>query len=404
MNYFCYIGYGSMFKKVNNIFLVYYGSFNTKCGSNIHILELLTNFKKYVNLIMFAPGQKNVNHTLSGIKYVPVIDNKYLIQPSYEFMLSFYLLYYSIKNKPDVLYLRQNSFPFFPIILCKVLKIPSVVEVNGLVIDELKVTNSVSFAYRIFSYLALLSEKLNYKYSDRIISVTDGLKDELIKLYSIPENKIFVINNGANTDLFKPMDQESVKAELRLEKSKKYVCFVGHLAAWQGVEFLIYASRIILEKYPNTRFLVVGDGIMKSKLLEITSELGLLDKFIFTGNVPYENVPLYINASDICVAPFVKERNVKIGLSALKTYEYFACGKPIVASSIPGVKDLLELSGGGISVSPENPDELANAVVELILDEKKRNLMGERGRKYVLENHSWERVTRKILDICNDII
>ncbi len=68
-----------MFKKVNNIFLVYYGSFNTRSGSNIHILELLGNFKKYTNVIMFAPGQKSVNRALSGVKYVPVIDNKYLV-------------------------------------------------------------------------------------------------------------------------------------------------------------------------------------------------------------------------------------------------------------------------------------------------------------------------------------
>jgi len=393
-----------MFKKVNNIFLVYYGSFNTKSGSNVHILELLGNLKKYIDVVMFAPGQKSVDRSLTGIKYVPVIDNKYLVQPSYEFILSFYLLYSCITKRPDVLYLRQNSFPFFPIILCKALKIPSIVEVNGLVLDELKVNpDSKSFAYRVFSYLALRSEKLNYRYCDRIVSVTDKLKYELVRLYSIPEEKIFVINNGANTDLFKPMDQKQTKAKIGLEDSKRYVCFVGHLAGWQGVEFLIHASPFILEKFPDVRFLVVGDGVMKDKLIEMATELELSDKFVFTGRVPYESVPLYINASDICVAPFIMERNSKIGLSALKTYEYLACGKPIVASSIPGVKDLIESSGGGISVTPENPEEFAAAVVKLLSDKNTRTLMGEKGRKYVLKNHSWNGVARKILDICNDI-
>lgn len=394
-----------MFKKVNNIFLVYYGSFNTKSGSNIHILELLRNLKKYTDIVLFAPGQKSVDRTLPWIKYVPVIDNKYLVQPSYEFMLSFYLLYSCIKNRPDVLYLRQNSFPFFPIILCKIFKIPSIVEVNGLVLDELKVNpDSKSFTYRVFSYLALRSEKFNYRYCDRIVSVTDKLRDELVRLYSIPKDKVYVINNGANTDVFKPLDRELAKAELGLENSKKYICFVGHLAAWQGVEFLIYASPLILEKCSDARFLVVGDGVMKDKLLEITSVLGLSDKFIFTGRIPYERVPLYINAADVCVAPFIKERNSKIGLSALKTYEYLACGKPIVASSIPGVKDLIEFSGGGISVTPENPEELAAAVVKLLSNENTRAVMGEKGRRYVVENHGWDGVARKIMDMCRDLI
>ncbi len=395
----------TMSKKVNNIFLVFYGSFNIKSGSSIHILELFNNLKIYTNIVLFAPCPKGVNRAISGIKYVPVINNKYLIQPSYELMLAFYLLYSCIKNRPDVLYLRQNSFPFCPMFICKILKIPLVVEVNGLVLDELEVNmNSKSFAYKVFSYLALRSEKLNYKHCDRIVSVTDKLKDEIVSLYSIPEDKIFVVNNGANTDLFKPMDREQVKKELRLESSKKYICFVGHLAAWQGVEFLIYASPLIIEKHPEVRFLVIGDGVMKNKLLKITSELRLSDKFIFTGRVPYESVPLYINASDICVAPFIKRRNSKIGLSALKIYEYLACGKPIVASSIPGVKDLIEFSGGGIAVNPENPGELATAILGLISDESTRAILGEKGRKYIVENHSWNGVARKILEVCNGII
>lgn len=394
-----------MFKKVSSIFLVYYSSFTTKSGSNIHILELLKNLKKYTDVVLFAPGQKGVDRNFSEIKYVPVIDNKYLIQPSYEFILSFYLLFSCIKNRPDVLYLRQNSFPFFPIALCKLLGISSIVEVNGLVMDELKVSpDSKSFAYRVFSYLALRSERFNYRYCDRIVSVTDKLKNELVRVYSVPAEKVHVINNGANTDIFKSLDRKQARAELGLDDSKKYVCFVGHLAAWQGVEFLIHSAPLILDKCPEVRFLVVGDGIMKDKLQKIASERGISDKFIFTGRVPYENVPVYINAADVCVAPFIKERNSKIGLSALKTYEYLACGKPIVASSIPGVKDLIDLSGGGISVPPENPGELANAVVKLISDENMRNAMGEKGRKYVVENHSWDGVARKILYICDEIV
>jgi glycosyltransferase involved in cell wall biosynthesis len=394
-----------MSKKVSKIFLVYYSSFTTKSGSNVHILELLKNLQKYADVALFAPGQKGIERDFSGIKYVPVIDNKYLIQPSYEFILFFYLLYSCIKNRPEVLYLRQNSFPFFPIALCKILNIHSIVEVNGLVMDELSVSpDSKSFAYRVFSFLALRSERFNYKYCDRIVSVTDKLKDELVKLYSVPEEKVIVINNGANTDIFKPLDQEKSREKLKLDNSKKYVCFVGHLAAWQGVEFLIYSAPYILKECPDVRFLVVGDGVMKEKLLKIASETGVTDKFTFTGRIPYENVPVYINAADVCVAPFIKDRNSKIGLSALKTYEYLACGKPIVASDIPGVKDLIDLSGGGISVPSENPEELARAVIELISDQKMQNIMGEQGRKYVIENHSWDGVAKKILGICHEII
>lgn len=88
--------------------------------------------------------------------------------------------------------------------------------------DELKVDpNSQSFAYRVFSHLALRSENFNYKHCDRIVSVTDKLRDELVRLYSVPESKIYVINNGANTDVFKPLVRTDKKKNCGLKTQKK---------------------------------------------------------------------------------------------------------------------------------------------------------------------------------------
>jgi len=84
-----------------------------------------------------------------------------------------------------------------------------------------------------------------------------------------------------------------------------------------------------------------------------------------------------VNAADVCVTPFIKEINPKIGLPALKKLEYLAFGKPTVASNVLGVKDLIESSGEGISVTLENPEELAAAVVKLVSDEKHRSLWGK---------------------------
>src|SRR5690606_2863783 len=146
--------------------------------------------------------------------------------------------------------------------------------------------------------------------------------------------------------------QEICRKELGLELETPYVCFVGNLAPWQGVEYLVKAAPSILSRFPECHFLIVGDGVMKDNLLKLCRELGVEDKFIFTGVVAYDRVPLYINASDICAAPFILARNAKIGLSPLKLYEYMACGKTVVASNISGVSDVLEASGGGILVPP----------------------------------------------------
>jgi glycosyltransferase involved in cell wall biosynthesis len=116
--------------------------------------------------------------------------------------------------------------------------------------------------------------------------------------------------------------------------------------------------------------------------------------------VPYDRVPVYINASDVCAAPFILARNAKIGLSPLKLYEYMACGKPVVASDISGVADALEASKGGLPVPSENPEALAEAISKLLENPELRADMGSKGLSYVTENYSWYSVAKQVDGVC----
>lgn len=388
------------------LFIIYGRQLDLFNGSNVHAIEVFNNLQNLgVDVFLFSKSSKNGNFKSSNIIEVPSTHfafpfANYLNIFIYQLSLFLYLIYYSIKIRPDLFYTRLAGNSISSTIVSSLLKIIQVGEVNGLTIDEMIIQGSSNLNIKI----ARLIEGINFGGCSKLVAVTSGVKKGLIDLYSIPESKIVVINNGANTDLFIPMDKSKVKSDLNMDKSSYYICFVGNLVSWQGVEYLIKAAPLILKEHTNTRFLIVGDGIMKKEWMQLVDDLGLSDKFFFTGRVPYEKVPVYINASDICVAPFIRERNAKIGLSALKTYEYLACGKPLVASSIHGVKDLIEVSGGGVSVTPEDPEELAAAVIKLLPDENAKNSMGDKGRRYVVENHSWCSVARKVLAVCKDAI
>ena len=200
------------------------------------------------------------------------------------------------------------------------------------------------------------------------------------------------------------MDQTTVKEELSLDHENKYVCFVGKLAPWQGVEYLVQAAPIVLKKIQEARFLIVGDGMMQNELVDMVKKLGLQDKFVFIGSVPFEDVPKYINASDVCVAPFSGiERNVKYGFSAIKLYEYMACAIPFVTTSVCGITEDIVNNQTGLVVDVDNPEYLAESIIFLLIEKEIRNKMGENGRKYVLEGHSWENTARKVVHICKNI-
>lgn len=379
-------------------FLIYNGFLNSKNGSNTHVVELAKNLSDTIDVTFFVRKSTNNMHTNLNVVNIPVLNMFPFTAISHQLMLLFYLFYYSIVKRPDIIYARQDGFSFSLPLIQIIFKKPYIVEINGLLDDEAKMLKSPGFTRKFKSR----SEKINYKLADKIVAVTKGIKDGIVEQFNVDPQKIHVISNGANIDMFKPLDQN--KCKLELDPSINYVCFVGNLAPWQGVEYLIQAAPLILSKCPNVNFLIVGDGIMKDKWMQLAEVIGVSDKFIFTGSVPYEKIPLYINASGICVAPFPKARNEKIGLSPLKLYEYMACGKPVVASNIKGVGNLLELEQTGIAVPPENPDDLATAIIKLLKNESIRKKMGINSRKCVVENHSWASVAEKVANVCKNTI
>jgi glycosyltransferase involved in cell wall biosynthesis len=281
-------------------------------------------------------------------------------------------------------------------------KPPIVMLVHGIVSDEVLSKNLIKKHSLAYKFLQIM-EKKAYKLCNKIIAVTGGINKYLVKEFHINPYKIVVIPNAVDPDLFKPMDKGRCISDLKLNETNCYICFVGNLTPWQGVDYLVKAAPLILNEIPNAKILIVGDGLMSGELINLVEKTGVSDNVIFTGAVPHEEVPKYINASDVCVATFIKERNMSIGLSPLKIFEYTACEKPIVSSRIPNL-EFVEDQNAGILVEPENPEELAKATIKLLKGEKLGEEMGRNGREYVVKNHGWEAVARRVAEVCESVI
>ena len=305
----------------------------------------------------------------------------------------------------DILYTRNVPFALFALLIKKIKKSKLVLELNGLYSEDWK---SEKRYYKInikkmWSYLEIFVAKK----ADAIIAVAPGIRDILIKK-GINKDKIMVIANGANIDLFKPVDDALTIKELQtrynISENDNVIIFVGNLMRWHGVEYLIKSAPIVLKTFPNTKLLIVGDGRIKRELISMTEKMDVSANFIFTGAVPYKSVPLCINVSDVCIAPFIRTRNDRLGLSPIKIYEYLACGKPVVASNIKGVGDLLDNSNSGIVVTPEDPTELANAIIKLCKDGQLRKKMGNNGRELVVNNYSWGITAKKTIEVFRNLL
>ena len=283
------------------------------------------------------------------------------------------------------------------ILIAKLARCPVVTEINGSFSDEHGPNKTV--IHKLINNILRYISNQSILHSDQIVTVTLNLKKMIQDELNISSEKIIVITNGANLKLFHPAQKNLSCERLGLPGDFNYICFVGSLVSYQGVEHIIQAAPSILATFPDTRFLIVGDGPMKNEWVQLSHGIKVLDKFIFTGKVPYEKIPLYINASEICV---VYKKPFKSGFSPLKLYEYMACGKPVVASNVDGFEILEQLKAGSL-VKPEDANELAKAIIKLLKDRQLREIMGRNGIEYV-KTQSWEAVTRKVEKVCEGVI
>jgi glycosyltransferase involved in cell wall biosynthesis len=357
-------------------------------GDTTHIKELVGNLSKFAEIdVIKANGIIASERTPSLLKALGVMlglaKTAFLIQ----------------KRRPDIIYTRDSQ-SIFTFLLAKLFRLPMILEINGLFIDEWRIATRPSRMRRWISYIIGLLNEKTYKYADHLVVVTPKIKKVLEIEHKINPGKISVIENGANTDLFHPIDCSEARSKLQLSEDFRYVCFVGAFYNWQGLPNLIKCVPLVLSECPDTRFIIVGDGPAKSEIIELSEEMGLADKVTFTGLVPYSQVPLYIDASDICVVP---KRPLQSGYSPLKLYEYMACGKPVVATRTDGF-EVLEENRAGLLVNPEDPHEFASALTRLLCDPQLRKQMGENGRRYVVDNRSWESVARKVFGVCQTVV
>ena len=227
--------------------------------------------------------------------------------------------------------------------------------------------------------------------------VTHEIADKLInKLPRLTGNDYTILPSGANIDLFVPMPKKAARSKLKIDPTTKVVGFVGTLANYQGIDTLIDASGSIIAEEQNTVFFIIGEGPMKRNWQQRTRRACLLKHFRFLGQIEYHELPVWINAMDVCVAPFLRIAGTR---SPVKIFDYLACGRPVVASRIDGTTDVFKQSGGVHLVEPEHPQRLAAAIVDILQNEQNGDRMGRKGRDFVVANYDRVKIANTVVSL-----
>jgi glycosyltransferase involved in cell wall biosynthesis len=367
-------------------------------GSVIHIKEVIGGLEKrghQVGLVGNARGEIEPADHFYNICPKTLFRFKFLGRGSKSYFISSVLLFLTllkILRHYDLIYARDFHTVIIALIPRLLFNKKLVFEINGLASEEQRLKKHSPMNW-IFAIGIQKAEKIAARCSDRIVSVTPQIAAYLIKYFHCQPERVEVIGNGVNTKRFYPIhDEDSLWSErkrLGITKEDVVIAFIGNLAPWQGVNILIESAFQLLVNNKNLKFLIVGEGFLRHFLQKRVSDSKYEKKFIFTGMIQYEDIPVLINLADICVAPFISRRNRITGVSPIKVFEYMACGKPVICSRIDGL-EFVEVEGAGRLVEPEDVIGLEKELYDLIKAPQNGIKMGQKGLQVARERFSWE--------------
>jgi glycosyltransferase involved in cell wall biosynthesis len=244
--------------------------------------------------------------------------------------------------------------------------------------------------------------------ADMIITVSNAMKDELIGL-GFPAEKIQVVYNGVDPQKY---SREQVSDEKVREVRQQYglkdndvmVLFLGRLVWVKGIDKLIASMTHVLQKIPDAKLVIVGLGDMRVYLERMVQNLKLQDvvKFRFEF-IPEEERIAHYAACDVAVFPSVYE---PFGIVAL---EAMSMEKPVVvgASGVSGMREVVVPSGQeqcGFHVNPNDPTDIAWAIVNAVQDPQRKLQLGQNGRKKVLQEFTWDVIAKKTIQCYNELL
>ncbi len=360
-------------------------------GSVRHVIEVVNRLSERGHEVtVFVPEGEGSMPDIEADKLVTFPDLDGYVGFLFQVLIcTWRMIVLALRRTPDCFYAREMLYTSHTALLAKALGIPHVVEINGFQPEEVQTDDEYN---TLLFPMLVVAEALNYWLSDLLITISKRTREKVINFYRVTPHKVETIRNGVNTERCRPMNTGECRELINVDPSAFWVGFLGYLFPWSGVDYLIKATALVTEEISNLKVMVIGSGTWGDHLPQLARENGVDEQCLFTGEIPWKDVPTYLNCLDVGVSPYTTERDT---LDSLKTYEYMACGIPTITSDIPEVNQIVESHECGLVVQPEDQNALAQAIKTLYFDQSLRNEMANNARNAALSYYDWSRTVDK---------
>jgi glycosyltransferase involved in cell wall biosynthesis len=302
-------------------------------------------------------------------------------------------------RKTRCIYQRHASFRIDGALLSSWLKVPLVLEYNGSEVWLARYWDPTRF----LSWLKL-SEDLALRMAARIVVISEPLRQELLGR-GVPDERILVNPNGVDPSKFRPnCGGEGIRKDLGLGPDDIVVGFLGSFSYWHGISVIERAISMLFaeddekQSASSIRFLLIGDGPLRADIQANLRAHTLSGRTVFTGVVPHDVVPSYLDAADILCSPHVPmtDGSTFFG-SPTKLFEYMSAGKAIVASDLAQLSEVLRHEETALLFKPGEPSQLVHAILRLSSDAEMRKRLGRNARQEAMSKHTWSQNANRAL-------
>jgi glycosyltransferase involved in cell wall biosynthesis len=278
--------------------------------------------------------------------------------------------------------------------------VPFVFEVRDLWPESLAAVGAGDAKTVLHRLLARVASFL-YRSCSRVVVVTPAFKDHLHKHWHIPREKISVVQNGVETDLFSPRASGGLRRELGAE-GKFVVSYIGTMGLAHGLDTLVEAAALLQYTAPQVLFLLVGEGADKERIMSLASARGL-SNLRFVDQQPRHRIPAYISTSDACLV-LLKKTPIFETVIPTKMLEFMSCARPVILGVDGQARRILEEARAGIVIEPENATALAQAVISLAADAGLREYLGRNGRHHILQRFSRQHTAETYIEVLEGLV
>jgi glycosyltransferase involved in cell wall biosynthesis len=354
-------------------------------GAENHLLKLIPSLssQKYeVHFVVMTPHYRIYEEFLKRCQKIKVvfIPLREKVNP----INLFHLFRLFRKEQYDLLHTHNSRADVYGILAGKM--------------AEIKVTMASIHGYQRYDQINPLFKIRGWilrNFSDCVITISDALKDLIAENEGIDRKRMVTVYYGLE-HLHSGEGGLTVRREFNLDPDTPLLVDVGRLIPVKSHDTLIRALTRIIPSFPNLRLFIIGEGILKEELKELVRTLGLEDHVIFTGY--REDVSRFMKDADLFIFPTLGEG---FGLVLLEAMVF---KKPVVATRVMSIPEIVEDGRSGLLVPPRHPEELADAILQLLNDKKRAESFGNRGFDILSSKFSIERMVKETEQIYDRLL